>query len=198
MSSKPPGATAIATPADVLTAWFGTDPNAIDERWFKASTAFDETLRVRFAATVELALQGGLTEWEASLEGRRALLIVLDQFTRNLYRHTARAFAGDVRALALTQAMLARGDDRLLTVVQRWFVYLPLMHAEDAAAQALSVHLYATLAEEDPRLASALDYARRHREVVDRFGRFPHRNEALGRPTPAAEATFLLQPGSRF
>lgn len=190
--------TAPISPADVLTTWFGTDPNAIDERWFRAGDTFDAMLRERFGTTVETALAGGLQDWEALLPGRLALVLVLDQFPRNLYRHTARAFAGDARALALTHAVLNQGDDRGLTVPQRWFVYMPLMHAEDRAAQDLSVRLFTALADEDPRLASALDYARRHRDVVERFGRFPHRNEALGRLTSPEEAAFLLQPGSRF
>lgn len=189
----------LCAPSDVLTAWFGTDPHAIDERWFKASEAFDRLLHDHFADTVEAALQGGLPAWEHTLDGRRALLLVLDQLPRNLFRGTARAFAGDARALALTERMLAQGDDApTLTAPQRWFIYMPLMHAETLAAQDLCVQRFEALASEDPRLASALDYARRHRDVIQRFGRFPHRNEALDRHTTDAEAAFLLLPGSRF
>lgn len=189
---------ALATPQQVLDTWFGPDPQAVHDHWFQADPAFDTLLHTRFETTVQAGLQGGLQDWERTLPGRQALVLVLDQFTRNLYRHQAAAFAGDARALALCRRMLATGDDQALPVPQRWFVYMPLMHAEDRAAQDLSVRLFTTLAADDERLASALDYARRHRDVILRFGRYPHRNDALGRTSSDAEQAFLRQPGSRF
>lgn len=190
--------TALASPQQVLDTWFGPDPQTVHDEWFKVDPAFDTLLHTRFEPTVQAALQGGLQDWEGTRPGRQALVLVLDQFTRNLYRHQAAAFAGDARALALCHRMLAAGDDQALPVLQRWFVYMPLMHAEDRAAQNLSVRLFTTLAAEDARLASALDYARRHRDVILRFGRYPHRNDALGRASSDEEQAFLRQPGARF
>ena len=127
-----------------------------------------------------------------------AEILLLDQFTRNIFRGQPRAFAGDARALALAQALVASGADRALTTIERWFAYLPFEHAESLPLQDKSVRLFTALAAEDERLADALDYAQRHRDVIRRFGRFPHRNAVLGRPSTADERDYLAQPGAGF
>ncbi|EGJ09435.1 hypothetical protein RBXJA2T_03868 [Rubrivivax benzoatilyticus JA2 = ATCC BAA-35] len=127
-----------------------------------------------------------------------AEILLLDQFTRNIFRGQPRAFAGDARALALAQALVASGADRALTTIERWFAYLPFEHAESLPLQDESVRLFTALAAEDERLADALDYAQRHRDVIRRFGRFPHRNAVLGRPSTADERDYLAQPGAGF
>lgn len=188
-----------ATPKQVLEFWFGPHAEQIQDRWFRADASFDATIRERFGSTVQAALDGRLEDaWTSTRSGRLAQIVVLDQFTRNIHRGTALAFAGDKRALALARQMIEARNDQALPVLQRWFVYLPLMHAEDLAVQDQSVRLYTTLQAEDARLASALDYAKRHREVIQRFGRYPHRNAALGRTSSAEERAFLAQPGSSF
>jgi len=125
-------------------------------------------------------------------------VLLLDQFTRNAFRGQPRAFAGDVQALRSALALIDRGQDKQLSALQRWFIYLPLEHAEDLALQQRCVALFEALASADASLAGALDYARRHLAVIERFGRFPHRNAILGRPTSAAELDYLAQPGSGF
>jgi uncharacterized protein (DUF924 family) len=187
-----------ATPAQVLDFWFGPRAEQIQDRWFRADPVFDATIRQRFGGTVQAALAQQLPQWSSSRTGRLALILVLDQFTRNIHRGTALAFAGDAQALPLARQMVAARNDQALPVLQRWFVYLPLMHAEDLAVQDESVRLYTALHAEDPRLASALDYARRHREVIQRFGRYPHRNAALGRTSSPEELAFIAQPGTGF
>ncbi len=191
------------TPAEVLAFWFGAEdgvaPGTQRAEWFRKSKAFDDRVRQRFGATVEAALAGELDlTWGASLDGRLALLIVLDQFPRNLFRGSARAFAGDARALVLARELLAAGDLARLPPLQTWFACLPFEHAEDVQAQDECVRLLTELVQTEPALASALDYAERHRDVIRRFGRFPHRNAALGRSSSEAEAAYLAQPGAGF
>ena len=193
----------MATPAAVLDFWCGAPPLHTRTEWFKKSAAFDDEIRERFGALIEAALDGTLpadrdAEWDADAPSRLARILLLDQFTRNIFRDTARAFAGDALALALTRSMIDAGDDRQLPPLQRWFVYLPLEHAEDLAAQAQSVRLFGALADEDSTLKGASDYAQRHFEVIERFGRFPHRNRALGRDSTAQELVYLQQPGAGF
>ena len=189
------------TPADVLAFWFGS-ADAVDSRWFKRSDAFDAEIDNRFGATVQAALAGRLDAWALRPEGVLALIVLLDQFTRNVYRGTPAAFAGDAQALALAQKLVDSGEHLRLPPLQRWFATMPLEHAEDLALQQQCVRLFEALsAAEGPHreaLAGALDYARRHRDVVARFGRFPHRNAILGRASTPEEAAFLLQPGSSF
>lgn len=192
---------AVASPAQVLAFWFGGD-DAVDRRWFNGGAAFDREIAERFGATIDAALRGELAGWAATPDDALALIVVLDQFTRNVGRGTPRAFAGDVRALALALELIERGDDRRLPPLRRWFAYLPLEHAEDLALQQRCVQLFEDLLADagahHEAIAGALDYARRHRDVIARFGRFPHRNEILGRATMADEHAFLQQPGSRF
>ena len=187
---------------DVLAFWFGP-PDAADygqarAAWFRKDDAFDAQIRARFLAEVEAAIAGQLGDWAANPPGALALFILLDQFPRNLFRNTARAFAGDAIALALAERVVEQGWDRKLLPVERVFVYLPFEHSESLADQERSIALFTALADEHPETASYLDYARRHRDVIVRFGRFPHRNAALGRTSSAAETDYLAQPGSGF
>lgn len=186
-------------PADVLDFWFGAPPWSRRDAWFRKSDAFDAQVRRQFGAAVEAALAGTLpAAWQVSPAGRFAQVLMLDQFTRNIFRGSARAFAGDARALHLALALLDEHADRAMVPLQRWFLYLPLEHAEDQALQDRSVALFTALAAQEPELADALDYAERHRDVIRRFGRFPHRNAALERNSTAEELAFLQQPGSGF
>jgi uncharacterized protein (DUF924 family) len=193
--------TAPASPAAVLDFWFGY-ADAVDARWFKGGEAFDREIAERFGATIAAALAGDLEGWAARPEGTLALIVVLDQFTRNVHRGTPRAFAGDSRALALARRLVDSGEHLRLPPLRRWFAYMPLEHAEDLAVQQRCVAWFEALtAEGGPHreaLAGALDYARRHHDVIARFGRFPHRNAILGRTSTPEEAAFLLQPGSSF
>ncbi len=187
---------------EVLDFWFGAPGSAEYGRarkmWFKKDAAFDALLRERFGALLDAACAGELDAWCATPEGALALVIVLDQFSRNCHRGTPRAFAADDKALAVARAMVASGDDlRLPTVEHRAFAYLPFEHAETAEAQRESLRLFGELAK-DPQAKGYYDYAVRHADVIARFGRFPHRNAQLGRESTQAEAAFLRQPGSRF
>jgi uncharacterized protein (DUF924 family) len=186
-----------APAAAVLDFWFAGSATPREE-WFRKDAAFDALIAARFGTLVEQALAGGFAEGAREPHGALAQVIVLDQFTRNIFRDTPRAFAGDARALAAARAMVARGDDLALPPLQRLFVYLPFEHAEDRAVQHESLRLFAALKAVDASLADFDDYARRHAEVIRRFGRFPHRNAQLGRESTAEEIQFLQQPGSRF
>jgi uncharacterized protein (DUF924 family) len=169
----------------------------VKREWFVKDAAFDETIRARFGVLVEQALAAPLG-WGGTPQERVAEIVVLDQFPRNLFRGQARAFAGDARALPLALALIDDGAHLLLHRVQRWFSYLPLEHAEDLALQQRSVALFGALAAEDASMADAAHYARRHRDVIARFGRFPHRNAALGRVSAEDENAYLATPGSGF
>jgi uncharacterized protein (DUF924 family) len=189
-------------PEDVLSFWFG-DGTRYRREWFAKDDKLDGEIRARFGDAIENAARGEFDAWKATTRGRLALVILLDQFSRNVFRGTSRAFAQDARARELAVAAIDRGDDRALTALERHFLYMPLTHAEDRAAQALSVGLFEGLALEAPQglaeaLAGAAKYARMHRDIVDRFGRFPHRNAILGRASTAEESEFLSQPGSGF
>lgn len=187
----------------MLDFWFGApdDPERGTARaaWFRKDPAFDATIRDRFGSLVERALRGELESWSADAEDALAEILVLDQFTRNIFRDTPRAFAGDPRALAAASAMVGRRVDAHLPGFMRGFVYLPFEHAESIAAQDEAVRLFVALAAEgDGGDGQMLDYARRHRAVIERFGRFPHRNAILGRRSTAEEERFLREPGSGF
>ena len=185
---------------EVLRFWFGDEqPLAARPEWFRKSDAFDHEIAQRFGLLIERALRGELAAWrEESAETALAQVIVLDQFTRNVFRNTPRAFAGDPLALVTARAMLAQGQDVELAPVQRVFVYLPLEHAEDLRLQDESVRLFTQLQAATPDAQGWLDYAQRHRDVIARFGRFPHRNALLGRSSTPEELSFLSQPGSGF
>ncbi|MGV7211050.1 DUF924 family protein [Oxalobacteraceae bacterium A2-2] len=184
---------------EVLDFWF-PDPQP-QRAWFVKDEQFDHQIRQRFGELVGQALAGGLQSWDA--EGppsALARILLLDQFTRNIHRGTPLSFAGDAQALAAALDMVDAGRDLALPPLQRAFVYLPLEHAEDLAMQKRCVALFSRLAGEEggEHLAGMLDYARRHCDVIARFGRFPHRNRILGRASTPEESAFLQQPGSSF
>ena len=182
---------------DVLQFWFGPVPGERRKAWFIKDTAFDDGMRTRFLDLHEAASQGTLDSWKATAQGALALIVVTDQFPRNMFRGSARAFATDPMALATANHVLAQGWDALMRPVERMFVYLPFEHSEVLADQTRSLELFAPLGDFEPTKDTP-DYARRHWEVVKRFGRFPHRNAALGRPGTPEETEFLKQPGSGF
>lgn len=185
--------------AQVLDFWFGAPPALMARaEWFRKDPAFDAEVSARFGRTIETALAGGLQAWDDTPTGVLARIVVLDQFTRNAFRGTPRAFAGDPLALQAAQALVASAGDQGLAPLQRWFAYLPFEHAEDRVLQRQSVALFDALAQEHPALAEARDWALKHFEVVERFGRYPHRNAVLGRACTAEETAFLQQPGSSF
>ena len=198
-----------ASPESVLDFWFGAPGSAAEiagrqsKLWFDKSLANDQAVIDRFAATLTAATAGRLDAWANTPRGRLALVIVLDQFPHHIHRDQPQAFATDPQSLALSLAALESGEDRKLAPIERVFLYLPLEHAESIEMQERSVSLYEQLANEaaaDERALfdNFLDYARKHLDVVARFGRFPHRNEILGRPSTPEELEFLKQPGSRF
>lgn len=170
--------------------------------WFGNDKALDESIREKFGALVDEALDGGLTTWENEPLQRLALIILLDQFTRNLFRGKARAFAGDARTQELTMDAVQRGWDHAMTCAERVFLYMPLMHAENLALQQECVIRFAQLHDEAPQavkknIQGSLEFAEKHRDIVAAFGRFPYRNAALGRTDTAQETEFLVN-GPRF
>lgn len=186
---------------EILDFWFGK-PDEADygkprKVWFIKNPAFDEEVRSRFLNDYQQAAAGQLDAWKASPEGCLALIILLDQFPRNMFRGQPQAFATDPQALAYAQYTVERGFDKELLPIQRSFVYLPFEHAENLEHQRQCVELFSTL-KDHPECSSGVDYAHRHLKVIERFGRFPHRNEILGRETTPEEAEFLKQRGSSF
>lgn len=188
----------------VLEFWFG-DPKTEDtgylqrrKLWFQKKPAIDQTIRDRFLDLYQKAAAGRLEDWQSSPQGCLALLLLLDQFPRNMFRGDAQSFATDEKALAIAQTAIAKAFDQALTPEQRIFLYLPLEHSENLTVQEQSVHLFQQLSTEYPQLADTYDYALRHQAIIERFGRFPHRNAVLGRETLPNEAEFLNQPGSSF
>ena len=183
--------------AEVLDFWFGATPGRERPEWFRKDPAFDEEIRRRFGDLHAAAARRELEAWRASPEPMLALVVVLDQFSRNLYRNDARAFAQDAHALECANQAIARGDPLGLLPVHRQFLYLPLEHSEDMADQERCVELMRGLdAFEATRGIS--EWAVKHRDIVARFGRFPHRNAALGRNSTPEEVEFLKTPGSGF
>jgi uncharacterized protein (DUF924 family) len=195
-----PGMTDIS-PQDVHDFWFGaSDDPAFGqprEAWFKKDDAFDEEIRTKFGETVEAAIEGGLTEWEDNGQGSLALILLLDQFARNIFRGSGKSFAGDVRTRQVAAAAIAAGIEKDLNIPQRVFLYLPYEHSEDMADQHRSMDLFNSLPQYEGR-DNQIDYAQRHLDIVERFGRFPHRNEAMGRASTAEEILFLQGPNSSF
>ena len=177
--------------ADVLEFWF---VQSRPRQWFAKDPAFDALLRERFLALTRQALAGELDPWGAEANGGLALVLLLDQFPRQIWRDTAMAFAGDPQALALSLKAVELGWlEAEPEQARRQFWLMPLMHSEDLAVQEVALPLFVRFS--DPRTA---DFARRHRDVIARFGRFPHRNALLGRVSSAEELAFLQTPGSRF
>ena len=187
----------------ILDFWFLPEDHAEhgDDRpeWFRKDAAFDASIREQFLPDIETALAGGFADWESDGDPRGALarIILLDQFTRNTFRDTPRAFAGDALALEAALSLVNSGRDKLLGQVQRSFVYLPFEHAEDLALQQRGVALNEALGRETHRKNTA-EWAIRHRDIIARFGRFPHRNQILGRESTPEEIEFLKTPGSSF
>ncbi|HTI18438.1 MAG TPA: DUF924 family protein [Trinickia sp.] len=187
---------------EVLDFWFG-EPDAprfgkVWREWFRGDEAFDAVLRARFLTTLEAARRGACDGWSRSALGALALVVVLDQFSRNIHRAQPEAFAGDARALAVACRMVdSKADLSLPSPCHRVFVYMPFEHDESSESQARSVQLFEAL-ERETGLRGHLGYARRHEEIIARFGRFPHRNAVLGRHSTDEERAFLLEPGSSF
>ena len=185
----------MTTPQDILGCWFAGDPSSRRDIWFQKNDAFDDECR-QFLNAHQDARTGELDHWTDTAEGTLALLILLDQFSRNLHRGSPEAFAADPKARMIAEAAIERGFDRSLTPVQRMFVYLPFEHSENLADQERSVALFESLrADLGDR---TIDYAARHRDVIRRFGRFPHRNAVLCRRNTAAEDAYLAEPGAGF
>ncbi len=181
---------AIANPAAVIAFWFET---LAPEDWFRKSAALDETIRRRFGATLAAAGRCELWTWRAEPEGRLAEIIVLDQFSRNIFRDTPQAFACDPLALSLAQEAVSCGADKALPGARRAFVYMPYMHSESRLIHAQAQWLF-----NQPGLEKQARFEAEHAAIVERFGRYPLRNAILGRESTAAEAAFLRKPGSSF
>ena len=185
----------------ILDFWFGQPEQASygkpRQAWFIKKPEFDQKMRTRFINDYEQAAAGNLDDWKKSPQSCLALILLLDQFPRNMFRGTPQAFATDWQALSTAQYAIAQGYDRQLLPVERWFIYLPFEHSENIEHQNIAVTLYEQLSD-DPDSADTISYAIRHREVILRFGRFPHRNAILGRVSTPEEEMFLQQPGSSF
>ena len=177
-------------PQNVLHFWF---TELTPQQHFTKDAALDESIRTRFGPTLEAAARCELFPWRTTSEGRLAEILVLDQFSRNVYRDTARAFAQDALALALAQELVASGQDHTLPTAQRVFAYVPYMHSESAVIHEQALELFA-----QPGMQDTLAFELRHKAIIDRFGRYPHRNAVLGRSSTAEELAFLSAPGSSF
>ena len=186
-------------PADVLLFWFGApaERGKPHKRWFEKSDAFDREVRERFLPLYEAGFEGKLSGWKAGPRDCLALIVLLDQFPRNMFRGTPRAFAADPLALDTARYAVAQGYDKVLLPVERLFVYLPFEHSEALADQVRSCELTKPL-DAFEETADVYRYALAHRDVIQRFGRFPHRNAILGRASTPEETDFLQQPGSSF
>jgi uncharacterized protein (DUF924 family) len=185
---------------EILDYWLGGDIQQKSRMWFTRDEAVDADIRARFGALYQRAAAGEFDYWADMPRGRLALIILLDQFSRNLHRDSPAAFASDRKAQELCVEGIDRGDDRQLSALERWFFYMPLQHAEDLDLQERSVRAFEDLAadaapEHATLVQGGLDYARRHRDVIARFGRFPHRNEVLGRDSTAEEREHLAEHG---
>jgi len=182
---------------EILDFWFGPLPHSPRAEWFRKDAAFDLEIAKRFGEAIDAAIAGAYVDWRADAHGALARILLLDQFTRNTFRGTARAFAGDAEALATASDLVDRGLDRTLDRYERAFVYLPFEHSEDRQVQDRSIELFTALAHETGDRGS-LEWAVKHAAVVRRFGRYPHRNTALGRASTPEELAFLEEPGSSF
>ena len=175
---------------EILNFWF---IECKPVQWFKKNEDFDQIIKIRFSSTIKDAIEGRLKSWEETETGCLALIIVLDQFTRNAFRDSPRAFAGDERALALSQTCRDKGYLNNPNINRRQFMLLPMMHSENLAVQDAALPLFNKYASEKD-----YEYAEKHREIIARFGRFPHRNVILGRKSAIEELEFLKQSGSSF
>ncbi len=199
----------IAEPEDVLTFWFAdatSGREALQQRnrlWFQGGAPFDHECAKHFGASLAAAADGRLDHWTESPRSRLALILLLDQFSRNIYRGTSAAYRQDARALAACMEGIELGHDRQLAPIERTFFYLPMEHTEDRKIQSLCVQQFEALAQEAPeelreQLLANAGYARGHRDIVERFGRFPHRNAILGRASTAEELEYLASPDAGF
>ena len=177
-------------PQTILHFWF---TELSPKQQFAKDAALDEAIRTRFGATLEAAARCELFAWRATPEGRLAEVLVLDQFSRNVYRDTPRAFAQDALALVLAQELVASGQDHKLPLAQRSFAYMPYMHSESALVHAQAISLFS-----QPGMEDSLRFELHHKAILERFGRYPHRNAILGRSSTAQELAFLSEPGSSF
>ena len=187
-------------PGAVLEFWFSDRCRAL---WFEKDREFDDEIRRLFGAAVDAAQVGAFEHWRTSAEGTLALLILIDQMSRNIHRGNPRAFAGDARALGIAMQAVADGIDRGFAFGRRRFFYLPYEHSEDPTVQARSLQLFADLAatcapHEKDEAEEQYVYAQRHADIIARFGRYPHRNACLGRVSTTEELEFLAGPNSSF
>lgn len=175
---------------DVLNFWF----EEIDSKfWFQKNAQFDRQVRSRFLQTFEDAMRGNTVTWRQTADGRLAEIIVLDQFSRNMFRDSARAFSADALALSLAREAVKLGEDQNIAIERRSFIYMPYMHSEDSEAHQEALELFS-----QKGLEYNLKYELLHKGIIDRFGRYPHRNEILGRVSTPEEIAFLKEPGSSF
>ncbi len=174
----------------VIEFWF---KELSPKQWWVKDDALDQAIKTRFEPTLIEAKLRQLADWRYQPRGRLAEIIVLDQFSRNIYRDTPQAFAADECAVQLTLAAIEAGDDRSLIQQERLFLYMPLMHSEDPNMHEIAIEVFSALGLEEN-----LEYERQHKAIIDRFGRYPHRNEILGRESTPEEIEFLKQPGSSF
>nr|WP_199303180.1 DUF924 family protein [Oscillatoria sp. FACHB-1406] len=189
-----------SNPTEILDFWFGS-PEASDygkmrQVWFSKNDEFDAAVQ-HLSPAYQQAAAGELDDWQNQPLSCLALIILLDQFPRNLFRSQPQAFATDAKALSVAKSAVERGFDRDLIPAQRWFIYLPFEHSENLADQERCIQLFTQL-EGDPESKIPIDFAHRHKAVIDRFGRFPHRNSILGRESTPEEIEFLTQPDSSF
>ena len=175
---------------EVITFWI---EECTPVQWWKKDTVFDQLIKDRFSSALEQATTGELADWRMSGEGRLAEIIVLDQFSRNIYRDTAKAFAQDPQALTLAQEAIAHGANEELTGHKKAFLYMPFMHSESKIIHAIAQMLFS-----EEGMEGNLDFELQHKKIIDQFGRYPHRNKILGRVSTAEEIEFLQGPNSSF
>ena len=185
------------SPEEVLAFWFADAPAEYRDIWFRASPEFDAACAARFSDALRKARSGALNDWANEPRSTLALVILLDQLSRNIHRGSPEAYRADKHALAIARTALTRGFDAQLGPVERVFLYLPFMHAEGMAEQEESVRLFEGLRGTFDGADAAIDAARRHRDLIQRFGRFPHRNAVLGRASTPEEQAFIAEPGRR-
>jgi len=186
---------------EILEFWFGKkgeeEYGKQKKEWFVKDKTFDEKVRSLFLEDYQTAAQKKLNHWRELPPSCLALIIILDQFPRNMFRDTPQAFATDNYALEVAKEAVKKGFDQQLLPIERWFIYLPFEHSENLGDQQQAVKLFSSL-KDDPESADTVEYADKHLKIIERFGRFPHRNEILGRESTAEELEFLQQPGSKF
>lgn len=182
----------------VLDFWFGSPAGEYRKQWFRKDSAFDQQIKTQFLDLYWAMVASPPESWLETSKSSLARIIVLDQFARNMFRGTPQSFAADPLALVTAELAIERGHDAEMLAVERFFLYLPFEHSENLNHQNRCVGYFEDLVQDAPDLEHGLDYARRHHNVIDRFGRFPHRNKTLDRQSTESELEFLKQPGSKF